>query len=151
VLNHPILKKRTAYESKSSKETAQKEGKDSSKVLQSTKKIKKVIVSPKARAAKVSVEKESATSPVRKLDERKSRAEIIPGEADNMRRIRRLVKAKDNEEILFENWICCDECGKWRKIDDENLWSKLQGKPKILCKNLPAVVCGSPEENWKQT
>jgi len=132
---HPMLKKTSAYEPKSVRETRQKEAKDHTKVQQGSKKIKKASISPKNRAGKHSIE---------------SKAEIL-GETDNIRRIRRLVKAKDDEEVLFENWICCDECGKWRKIDDETLWSKIQGKPKILCKNLPGIVCGSPEENWKQT
>jgi jumonji domain-containing protein 2 len=150
ILSHPILNKKPSYEPKSVKETRQKD-KENLKVQQGSKKIKKISISPKGKNRKNSQEKDGSVSPSRKFEDKKSKAEILPGDTDNMRRIRRMIKAKDNEEILFENWICCDECGKWRKMHDENLWNKLQGKTKILCKNLPGASCSLPEENWKQS
>jgi len=124
------------------------------KIQPGSKKIKKSI-SPRANSQKNSSERERSKgdSPIRTRNDevRRKRSDSVPGEIDSLKKIRKLVKADDSEDIFVENWIQCDDCGKWRKIVEEGLWKKLQGKPKLVCKSIPGLACKSVEENWKQT
>jgi len=148
-----VVPKRRVEEPKHVKERNQKE-KDHEvpKVSQGSKKIKKQSISPKSRSQKTSMEKEKPGKHDDGQDApRRKRSDSTPGETEHLKKIRKMVKAGDNEDVLVENWFQCDDCSKWRKIVDEGLWKKVQSKPKLSCKSVPGLACKSPEENWKQT
>ena len=163
-----LAKKRKAYEPKNIREKKQEKdlekvkGKESaSKVLKGSKKVKKTSISPKTRSRN-----NSCDSDLGILGSPSKRKNSQGNDVDN-RKIRKLVRASETEVVFVENWLQCDECGKWRKITDgkvkffrnilslinllEILWKKLQSKSNLTCKCVPGIVCKSTEENWKQT
>ena len=113
-------------ESKPDKENEKQKSKNSrSKVLKGSKKIKKTLSSsphsPKTRSRTSSCDGDlrisSLPSARTRIKRDESKRKSLRGNDIN-NKIRRLVKASKNEDVFVENWLKCDDCGKWRKITD---------------------------------
>jgi len=59
--------------------------------------------------------------------------------------IEMLLVNKSFKSLLFEDWVQCDSCKKWRKIHDESLLKK----KKFFCNDVGNMNCTLPEENLK--
>lgn len=60
----------------------------------------------------------------------------------------KLQKEAKSEELIFENWVQCDDCNKWRLVrtDNEEDANKLLKKKKITCSNIPGRSCDESED-----
>eukprot|EP01017_Pseudomicrothorax_dubius_P024042 TRINITY_DN2558_c0_g1_i2.p1 TRINITY_DN2558_c0_g1~~TRINITY_DN2558_c0_g1_i2.p1 ORF type:complete len:340 (-),score=53.17 TRINITY_DN2558_c0_g1_i2:109-1128(-) len=55
---------------------------------------------------------------------------------------------KTTPDLIIENWVACDQCSKWRRIDSNFDVKKL--KKTFHCDQIQGTTCKTPEENWKQ-
>jgi hypothetical protein len=73
------------------------------------------------------------------------------------RKKRRSISKENNKKSEpIDNWLCCDECNKWRKISKSKLVDYLldidldQFKSGFKCNFIKNLNCNSAEEKWRR-
>ena len=58
-----------------------------------------------------------------------------------------LSSVKEYDISTYDNWIQCDDCKKWRKLNDK-YFDRYSKESSFLCTNIPCFNCNIPEEKY---